>query len=340
MKLSKLGKMGPLVSRLGIGCMGMSELYGKPEPREKSIAMLKKAFEHGVNFFDTADMYGKGLSEQMLGEAVADFRDKVVIATKCGLYRTDSEVGKGLATDTINSPEYIKSACDLSLKNLGMTYIDVYYLHRHNPETPIEESMRAMQDLISEGKIRYVGLSEVNSDTIRRAHAVLGDKLIAVQTEYSFINRNAANAVLPTCRELGIAFVSYSPFARGLLTGRYRDPSMFGHQGFFDIKAILPQYQPGNLERNLELVDTVARIASKRDHTAAQCMLAWLLAQGDDVFIIPGMSSTKHLQENIQAVDLVLSDEEMCELETAYKAHPVVGERMPKELLDALQLTP
>ncbi|MBX9702528.1 MAG: aldo/keto reductase [Silvanigrellaceae bacterium] len=340
MKFAKLGVNGPTVSKIGVGCMGMVELYGKPQPKEVVIKTIQTAYyEHQINFFDTADMYGKGLSEQVLGEAVASFRNEVVIATKCGLFRTDSVVGQGLATDTINTPEYIYQACDLSLKNLGMEYIDVYYLHRHDLKTPIETVMGAMSNLINAGKIHYVGLSEVCPETIRRAHAVLGDKLVAVQSEYSFMNRGAANAVLPVCRELGISFVPYSPFARGLLTGGYRNPSFFGSGGYFDIKALLPQYKSGNIEKNLELVDEIGRIAAKKQATPAQYALAWLLSQSD-IFPIPGTSSIQHLKENVKAVEIELSPEEISDLEFAYNTHPIQGPRLPEELLVAEQLAP
>ena len=334
----KLGRNGPVVSSIGYGCMGISEFYGKTIPREEAVKLIRSAFkDHGVTFFDTADMYGKGLSEEILGEAVAPFRKDVVIASKCGINRKDEGVAGGI--EMANSPEYIKRACERSLRNLKMDQIDLYYLHRYDPVVPIETSMNAMKELIAEGKIRYVGLSEVSSEVIRRAHAVLGEKLVAVQTEYSFQTRAPAEAVLPTCRELGISFVAYSPVARGLLTGAYRDPSFFGREGVYDIRTdALPRFQAGNIERNLRLTDAIKSIADRKGVTPAQLSLAWLLAQGKDIIPIPGTSNPKHLKENMEAAAVVLSPDDLTAMEAAYNNNPVAGMRYAEAVFQVFKM--
>ncbi len=331
MKYRKLGKTGPLVSALGLGCMGMSEWYG-PTNKQAAYEVIRKAYESGVSFFDTADVYGSGANEELLGKAVKAFRQKVIIATKCGVERVGEEMKVN------NTSHYIKQACQDSLKRLGMETIDLYYLHRYNPETPIEESMHVMQELIQEGKILYVGLSEVDGETLERAYHILGDKLVAVQSEYSIINRAIADSILPVCRKIEVAFVAYSPVARGLLSGKIKDPKIFNENLEFDFRSILPQFQGTAFQDNLRLVEAVTALAKKKNCTPIQLSLAWLLAQGDDIIPIPGTKRLEYLQENLQAVDIHLSQSDLMHLEEAIKAHPVKGARLPERLLKTFHL--
>jgi aryl-alcohol dehydrogenase-like predicted oxidoreductase len=334
MKYRKLGKIGPNVSALGFGCMGLSEFYGKPTPIEDGINIIRSAYqEHQVNLFDTADIYGKGKNEELVGEAVKPFRNQIILTIKCGVVR----VGVRDEMTVDNTDKHIKTACDASLKRLMTDYIDVYYLHRYDYRTPIEDVMRTMQDLISEGKIRYVGLSEADAATISLAHAVLKDKLVAVQTEYSLRTREPAAAVLGTCRELGISFVAYCPIARGFLSGKIRDSSLLGKEEF-DFRTNVPQFKKGNFEQNLSLVNAIEAIGKKQGYTSSQLSLAWLLAQGEDIIPIPGTSNPMHLAENMKAVDIVLTSTQMQALEKAYSHHPVAGKRLSEELMAAFNL--
>lgn len=330
MKFRTLGKKGPRVSAMGYGCMSISEFYGKPASRKEGVKFIQGAFNDcGITFFDTADMYGRGYSEEMVGEAFASNRDQVVVATKCGIVRAE----EGVLTEGLNStPEYIKQSCDKSLKRLGMDHVDVYYLHRHDTTTPIEVAMGAMQELIDAGKIRYVGLSEVGVETIRKAHAVLGEKLVALQSEYSIKSRGTAELVLPTCRELGIGFVAYSPVGRGLLSGIIRDSASLGKEAF-DFRPLLPQFAQENLDVNLRFVDAISAIAKKTGHTAAQISLAWLLAQGEDIIPIPGTMNLKHLKENVAAVNITLSQEQLEALKQVIQENPIMGSRYPDGMM-------
>lgn len=322
-------KSGVMVSALGLGCMGMSEWYGVTDDNE-STNTIRAAFEMGINFFDTADMYGKGHNETLLGRAVAAFRDKVIIATKCGITR-DLD---GPNTIGVNgSYSYIKQACDASLKRLNTDHIDLFYLHRIDAQVPIEESMRAMKELVDSGKIRFIGLCEVDSETLARAHKIA--PVTAVQTEYSIGTREAAEAILPVCKKLGISFVPYSPMGRGLFSGKYRDASAFEKD---DFRTILPQFEQENLAANLRFIDVLQTMAREKGYTAAQLALAWVLAQGDNIIPIPGTRRIKHLQENIVAADIVLSSNDLQRIEQACQESPVQGKRLPPALMQAFNL--
>lgn len=331
MKYRKLGKSGPKVSELGLGCMGISEFYG-PTDEKTGIEVIQKAYEGGINFFDTADMYGRGANELLLGKAIESFRKDLVIATKCSLERI------GDVTQINNDPAYIKKACEESLKRLNIDVIDLYYLHRYTPSVPIEESMRAMQELIQEGKIRFVGLSEVDGEIVKRAHNILGDRLVALQSEYSIVNRKPAEIALSTCRELGVAFVPFSPIARGLLSGKVKDSTSFAGSKAFDFRSILPQFQPEAYKANVKLIEAVCSLAEKKSCTPVQLALAWLLAQGNDIIPIPGTKRLDYLQENIKSVDLNLSEQELDELAQVMKQNPVKGNRYPDKILEIAYL--
>jgi len=333
MEYRKLGKNGLVVSALGLGCMGMSpETYG-PTDQQSAKNTINYAYENGVTLFDTADIYGNGENERFLGPILGGLqRDKIVVATKCGLKEQET----GLQIN--NTPEYIQQACDESLKRLGIDYIDLYYLHRYNPETPIEHSMQAMLALINAGKIRYVGLSEVDAPTIEHAYKILGDKLVAVQTEYSMMNYLAAETILPTCRKLGISFVPFSPIARGLLAGHITDPKVFKEHKEFDFRSILPQFQGECFEQNLRLIEAVKAIATKKHCTPAQLSLAWLLAQGEDIVPIPGTQKVNHLKENIAAAELKLSSDDLNLLAKARQTNPIKGARYPQALMEIFNL--
>ncbi|MFF0774990.1 aldo/keto reductase [Nonomuraea wenchangensis] len=318
MKNRTLGVGGPRVSALGLGCMGMSEFYGPADDNE-SIAVIHRALDLGITFLDTADMYGRGANEELVGRAIKDRRDEVVLATKFGVKRDG-------ATRTIeNSPEYIRAACDASLRRLGVDHIDLYYMHRRNPEVPIEESVGAMAELVRAGKVRHLGLSEVSAPTLRAAAAV--HPIAALQSEYSLFTRGLEAEILPAARELGIALVAYSPISRGLLTGApptsgELDPSDFRRHHF-------PRTSGENAEHNARLVAEVKRIADAAGVTVAQLALAWVLAQGEDVVPIPGTKRLKYLEENAAAADITLTAEQLDALAAAVPADAVAGQRYP-----------
>ena len=299
--------------------MGISQSYGTPD-RIEGMATIRRALDLGVTFFDTADVYGAGSNEEVVGEALRDHRDRVFLATKCGLVPGLT----GQPTRVDGSPEHIRAACDASLRRLGTRSIDLYYLHRVDPRTPIEESVRAMASLVSEGKVRYLGLSEVSPRTLRRAHAI--HPITAVQSEYSLWTRGPEDGILPTCRELGVGFVPFSPLGRGFLAGTVR--SLEGLPAD-DFRRGLPRFQPGNLDRNLLLADQLRAIASDKGWTPAQLALAWVLAQGDDVVPIPGTKRRKYLEENVAAVDLRLSRADLDTLGTLFRPASISGERYP-----------
>ena len=295
-------QLGPLtVSALGLGCMGMSEFYGPGDERE-SIATLHRALDLGCTLLDTADMYGPFTNEQLVGRAIAGRRDEVVLATKFGNERRADGSWVGIN----GSPDYVRSACDASLTRLGIDTIDLYYQHRVDKSVPIEETVGAMAELVAAGKVRHLGLSEASPETIRRAHAV--HPIAALQTEYSLWEREPEDAILPALRELGIGFVPYSPLGRGFLTGQLRSPDDFADD---DHRKTSPRFTGENFTRNLALVDTVQALATARGCTAGQLALAWLLAQGDDVVPIPGTRRQDRLEENLGAVDLVLTAGEL-----------------------------
>jgi len=306
-----LGSEGLRVSRQGLGCMGMSEFYGPGDDAE-SIATIHRALELGVTFLDTADMYGPHTNERLVGRAIADRRDGVVLATKFGIVRDpDNPSVRGVN----GRPEYVRSSCVASLQRLGVEHIDLYYQHRVDPSTPIEETVGAMSELVKEGKVATIGLSEAAPETIRRAHAI--HPITAVQTEYSLWERGPEREILPTLRELGIGFVPYSPLGRGFLTGAVRgvedlDPS--------DFRRFQPRFQAENLPANIAIVEVVEEIAAEHEATPAQIALAWVHAQGKDVVPIPGTKRRTYLEQNVAAVAITLSDEDLLRLDAVGSA--------------------
>ncbi len=321
MQRRKLGTDGPEVSALGLGCMGMSEFYGTRDDAE-SVATIHRALELGVNFFDTADMYGPHTNEQLVGRALKDRRDQVVIATKFGIVRDSDNPGvRGID----GRPEYVKTACDASLKRLGLDTIDLYYQHRVDPKTPIEETVGAMADLVSEGKVRYLGLSEAAPDTVRRAHKV--HPITALQTEYSLWSRDPEDEILATCRELGVGFVAYSPLGRGFLAGQFK---RFEDLADDDFRRNSPRFQGGNFQRNLDLVAHIRKLADEKQCTPAQLALAWVLAQGDDIVPIPGTKHRSYLEQNVAALDVELSEDDLRRIEDIAPHGVAAGERYPE----------
>jgi aryl-alcohol dehydrogenase-like predicted oxidoreductase len=313
-----LGSEGLVVSSLGLGCMGMSEFYGTADERE-SIATIHRAIELGLTFLDTADMYGPFTNEKLVGKAIQGRREEVVLATKFGNERREDGSWVGVN----GKPEYVRKACDASLGRLGVDTIDLYYQHRVDPEVPIEETVGAMKGLVEAGKVRYLGLSEAAPETIRRAHAV--HPVSALQSEYSLFTRDVEDEVLPTTRELGIGFVAYSPLGRGFLTGAWRS---IGDLPENDTRAgRFPRFSEENFKKNVELADRVGEIAAEKDATPGQLALAWLLHQGDDVVPIPGTKRRKYLEENLEAVGIVLTDEDLRRIEDAMPRGSAAGER-------------
>jgi aryl-alcohol dehydrogenase-like predicted oxidoreductase len=299
-----LGSQGLQVSRQGLGCMGMSEFYGDADDAQ-SIATIHRALELGVTLLDTSDMYGPFTNEQLVGLAIADRRDKVVLATKFGVVRDEDGSRRGVD----GSPGYVRSACEASLRRLGVDHIDLYYQHRVDPKTPIEETVGAMGELVQEGKVRFLGLSEAAPETIRRAHAV--HPISALQTEYSLWSREPEGEILPTVRELGIGFVPYSPLGRGFLTGRLKSLEELDAN---DFRRTVPRFGDQHLDANLRIVQAVEALAAEKGVTAAQVALAWVHGQGEDIVPIPGTTTPRHLETNVAALDVHLSDEELARL--------------------------
>jgi aryl-alcohol dehydrogenase-like predicted oxidoreductase len=302
-----LGSQGLTVSRQGLGCMGMSEFYGQGDDAE-SIATIHRALELGVNFLDTADMYGPFTNERLVGKAIAGRRDEVVVATKFGNVRGENGERLGVRGD----PDYVRQSCDASLERLGVDHIDLYYQHRVDPETPIEDTVAAMAELVQQGKVRYLGLSEASPQTIRRAHEV--HPISALQTEYSLWAREPEQEILPTLRELGIGFVPYSPLGRGFLTGTIRSLDQLADD---DFRRGQPRFQGENFEHNIAIVEAIDELAEQKGATAAQIALAWVHAQGEDIVPIPGTKRRKYLEQNAAALDIDLTGEDVERLESA-----------------------
>jgi aryl-alcohol dehydrogenase-like predicted oxidoreductase len=319
MERRRLGGQGLEVSALGLGCMGMSEFYGKADESE-AIATIQRALDLGVTLLDTADMYGPFTNERLVGKAIAGRRDEIELATKFGNERRPDGSWVGIN----GRPEYVRSACDASLERLGVETIDLYYQHRVDANVPIEETVGAMAELVEAGKVRHLGLSEAAPETIRRAHAV--HPITALQTEYSLWTRDVEEEILPTVRELGIGFVAYSPLGRGFLSAQIRRPEDL-KEG--DFRAFNPRFEEGNIERNLELVDRIAEIAREKNVTPAQLALAWVLAQGDDVVPIPGTTRVAHLEQNLAALEVELTKDELARIDEAFPRGATAGERYP-----------
>jgi aryl-alcohol dehydrogenase-like predicted oxidoreductase len=317
MEQRSLGRGGLKVSALGLGCMGMSEFYGPGDDAE-SIATIHRAIELGVTFFDTADMYGVGRNEELVGRAIKGKRDKVVLATKFGNVRGKNGERLGVS----GKPDYVKSACEASLKRLGVEVIDLYYQHRVDPQTPIEDTVGAMAELVRAGKVRFLGLSEAAPQTIRRAHKV--HPIAALQTEYSLWSRDPEDEILPTVRELGIGFVPYSPLGRGFLTGGVKNPQDLPAD---DFRRISPRFAGENFGRNLDLLREVEKLAAEKRCKPSQIALAWVLSRGPDIVPIPGTKHRKYLEENVGALAVTLTPAELQRLENAFPKGAAAGER-------------
>jgi len=317
MQQRKLGNQGLTVSELGLGCMGMSEFYGKGDETE-SIATIHRALELGVTLLDTADMYGRGANEELVGKAIAHHREQVILATKFGIQRGEDSSFRGIS----GSPDYIRSACDASLKRLNIDYIDLYYQHRVDPTVPIEETVGAMAELVKQGKVRYIGLSEASAATIRRAASVY--PISALQSEYSLWSRDIEDEIIPTIAELGIGLVAYSPLGRGFLSGTVTNLDNLAPD---DYRRNSPRFQGENFNKNLQLVEKVKEIATEKGVTPGQLALAWLLAKSKEIVPIPGTKRRTYLEENIAATDIKLTPAELQRIEKVAPKNSVMGDR-------------
>lgn len=327
MDIKKLGSQGLTASQLGLGCMGMSEFYGERNDKE-SLQTLHHAFEKGVTFWDTADMYGPFVNEELVGKALKGIRNQITLATKFGILRDPANPSlRGFS----GKPAYVKSSCEASLKRLNVEMIDLYYLHRVDPDTPIEETVGAMAQLVKEGKVRGLGLSEVSAATLQKAHATF--PISAVQSEYSLFTRDPEVEILNTCKQLGVAFVPYSPLGRGFLTGQIKTFEDFGPN---DYRRFSPRFQGENFNKNIALVHQIEQLAKEKGCTTSQLALAWVLNQGDNIFPIPGTKRIKYLDENIGAIKIHFTSEELKALDSIFDNNAVKGLRYPEQLMGSL----